>query len=675
MVYDELNFKIAAHCITKLYELLLKKRKERQEEINYISDFFGDPIELAMYYQEPDCQQFNPADDTKYDGNVIRHPVFNYLEDVFLSGNKPGGDGKNQLFVLSDAGMGKTSLLVILKLTQITSFWPKGYDCSLLKLGPSTIDDIRKIDGRQHHVLLLDALDEDPMSWSENLKRIKDILNETETFYRVIITCRTQFFTAKDDPFNRRGQVEVADYLCPVIFLSLFTDRQVKDYLKKRFKIKYKQKSAEKVAAVLSIINKMGSLRCRPMLLSHAEDLLESNDVIWSEYNVYEALVRVWLHRERRKKIWKDIGDPPTIEMLLSICKHVAEALQRTQKLSLDESMLKNLISSHPEAMFLELIDVEGRSLLNKDSEGKFRFSHYSIQEFLLVKGIVDGDFKDRSSIRATNQILRFALSWISEDSKKRNLFRWNILEYREISFAGFNLSYLDFRGSDLRGLNFNDVNFSGTDLRNTDIRGTNFERSTFDDVKLDRAIIDEHTKFPLGLEVPASVLRIEPKTRLNGVDLSGIDLSGVDLSGSVMTELILDGANIKQANLKNVEMHDVSLKNSDVSNSNFNGSQIGNVSLYNANLRGSKFRKAQLNKIDFSASNMRECDFSEANINEVDFCECNLRDSNFYSAKGKKISFKDSMLINVRFVSSELEDCNMDTAEFYDENEFVSRR
>lgn len=70
--------------------------------------------------------------------------------------------GHTQLFILSDAGMGKTSLLLMLKLAHLFSFWPKRYNCLLLKLGPDTLERLRAHPNKGDTVLLLDALDEDP---------------------------------------------------------------------------------------------------------------------------------------------------------------------------------------------------------------------------------------------------------------------------------------------------------------------------------------------------------------------------------------------------------------------------------------------------------------------------------------------------------------------------------
>jgi hypothetical protein len=75
--------------------------------------------------------------------------------------------GRNQMFILSDAGMGKTSLLLMLKLTHLTRFWPQQYHCELLKLGADTLDRVKALRAAGDTVLLLDALDEDRTAWGK----------------------------------------------------------------------------------------------------------------------------------------------------------------------------------------------------------------------------------------------------------------------------------------------------------------------------------------------------------------------------------------------------------------------------------------------------------------------------------------------------------------------------
>jgi len=102
---------------------LLKHKREIQ--FNQINDqiLFSDPLELAKCYIEPHCQEINPADRLDDDFFVSKEPIFKKIEDFIKM--QTFQQGNNQLFILSDAGMGKTSFLVMFKLLSLTSFGQK----------------------------------------------------------------------------------------------------------------------------------------------------------------------------------------------------------------------------------------------------------------------------------------------------------------------------------------------------------------------------------------------------------------------------------------------------------------------------------------------------------------------------------------------------------------------
>jgi len=107
------------------------------------------------------------------------------------------------------------ALLTMLKLIHLTSFWPREKKCVLKKLNKRTLDELSEITNRTETILLLDSLDEDPA----------EILDASQHFFRVIITCRTQFFPdVKDDPIGRLGMVSIGGFNCPVKYLSFFDE-------------------------------------------------------------------------------------------------------------------------------------------------------------------------------------------------------------------------------------------------------------------------------------------------------------------------------------------------------------------------------------------------------------------------------------------------------------------
>jgi len=446
MIEQALTF-ISIDWLKPLAAKLRKIRDERETEIRKISDSFGDPELLARYYVEPNCQHHNPADHEEDEAPIsqVKAPVFKLIND-FLNKEIDDSlrDGRTQLFILADAGMGKTSLLVMLKLAHILAFWPKGYDCLLLKLGSDTLTAISEHANKANTILLLDALDEDPTAWSRFEERLIELLLETRNFRRVLITCRTQFFPETGaDPFGNPGRVTVSGFICPMLFLSLFDDRQVSDYLRKRFPDPWHHgltgRENERRRRAEQLLKPMRSLRSRPLLLAHI-DLLEVKAQQWNEYTTYEALIETWLLREVRKLAGQGVKPLPSKDDLWAACTAVAVQMQSQSQgqRTLSQADLQELVAAMPTIGNIERFDFGGRSLMNRTSDRTYRFSHYSIQEFLVVHALVEGGLDAIKAacpkatqplkVRATAQMLDFLRCHFTEE------FPLDYLQWLDIS-------------------------------------------------------------------------------------------------------------------------------------------------------------------------------------------------------------------------------------------------
>lgn len=382
---------ITEKSLPTLIRRLGSRRKQQEQAISDINNVFGDPVLLSNYYIVPKCQHHNPADYNEDDGprSDLRTSIFDYI-GAFLKKPVALRNGGHQLFILADAGMGKTSVLIMLKLGHLLELFPPDYACLLLKLGPDSLATLRQQNNKDKTVVLLDALDEDPMAWGRFEARLDELLRATEYFRHVIITCRTQFFPETDvNPFRNPGRVTVGDFICPMIFLSLFDDDQVDDYLRKRFSGFWGGK-AKRVRAK-KILDAMQSLRFRPLLLAHIGELMEAPDQTWNEYTVYQALLDTWLKREHKKLREQNIQPLPTTAALWDACTLLAVHLQGLGLRVLAQDDLCALVADMPAIALIENFEIGGRSLLNRNSARAYRFAHYSIQEFLVAHALVEG--------------------------------------------------------------------------------------------------------------------------------------------------------------------------------------------------------------------------------------------------------------------------------------------
>lgn len=460
---------------------LWKKLKEidnaREEKLITISNQFGNPNQLSKYYIEPNCQHVNPADENEDDPvSTVRSPIFKTLNSFFNKDFAISDDGRNQMFILGDAGMGKSSLLVMLRLTYLQSFWPKGYNCELLKLGQNSIKEISLISDPRKTILLLDALDEDKLAWKRLKERLLELLDATKNFKRVIITCRTQFFPKDQiDPFNRIGRIKIGGYISPLIFISFFDDEQVESYLHKRFP--YDQ---TKIDSAKSIISNMGSLRLRPLLLAYIDGFLEIELKDIDELTIYKALIETWLAREERKIIAD--GRRSSADDLLKACCMCAAIMQTNESKELSPDLIKNKISTHKELRLVDLLDIGGRSLLNVNSDGNYRFSHYTIQEYLLAHGILNNYF-DKQLLGKKKLIITEKIYYFLE---------YTPIESREISNLIF--VYVNPDCKFLTSKKFVNCEFRTIGFSNSKLTNSYFENCVFFSFKSNKMMVCDTT-------------------------------------------------------------------------------------------------------------------------------------------------------------------------------------
>ena len=430
--------------VKPLAEMLKKIRGERAKAVTALKDEFGDFTPLLNYFEQPNCQYQNPADhdeDAQSHSTVDKFPVFKALHE-FLSKEIVERDGRNQLFILADAGMGKTSLLLMLKLMHLFDFWPKRYNCMLLKLGEKSLERINAQEGKADTLLLLDALDEDPMARGEPGRveeRLRNLLTASRNYRQVLITCRTQFFPNTGvNPFRNPGLVTVEGHRCPLLFLSLFDDRQVEDYLYRRFPDPWDSifsgRANPRRLKAIALLLPMKSLRFRPLLLTYVDELLQAQAQLNDVYQVFQALVQVWLGREIRKMKLQGLATVPSEAELWAACRLLAVYLQALGHRELTAAELDQLMARLPAVKYLPRLDFGGRSLLNRNSNRDYRFAHYSIQEFLVVNALLEGVLQDDLDLcpepahgispKLTAQMQEFLRTGLQSKASQGNLSR-----------------------------------------------------------------------------------------------------------------------------------------------------------------------------------------------------------------------------------------------------------
>ncbi|MBN2092243.1 DUF1566 domain-containing protein [candidate division KSB1 bacterium] len=361
-------------------------------------------IEQAIrYYIEPECQDVDPSGRENPKLLVgVRQNLFAAVDNML---NNP--TEYRYFLLLADSGMGKTSFVINYYARNL--FHHKKSNLVILPLGIPDVDErIQNIDDKENKILFLDAFDEDTLAIVDHVERLKTLMELTKSFEKIIITCRTQFFPRDEEIPKETGIVKIgpkkagegAKYVFHKLYLSPFTDQQITQYLKKRYPFgqkKRRRKAREMVARI-------PDLGVRPMLLAHIDDLVETNREINYCFELYEEMVEAWLTRE--EKIIEDLKKDHLRQFSerLAVNLYVNRKQRGAERIHYEELVPLAKTWNIP----LDDWQLRGRSLLNRDADGNYKFAHRSIMEYLFLKRIMDLDKNERQEVEWTDQMQRF---------------------------------------------------------------------------------------------------------------------------------------------------------------------------------------------------------------------------------------------------------------------------
>jgi hypothetical protein len=387
----------------KAYRFLITKK--RQSALNQnLGPFISksDVDKATRFYVPTKYQNVSPAADDEPGKNYIASAKGELLP-LFLDRVFTDKEGAHKYYlILADSGMGKTTFLINLFMRHTVRMLPSLlHDAPyppvrLFPLGsPDIWESIDAIENKQETILLLDAFDEDVRAVEDHEGRMTEILDRTRKFKKIAVTCRTQFFPTDKEIPDDTGYVSFGGDQTPYrfqrIYLSVFDDKDIKKYLRKRFAF-YRWRKRRRA---FEIVKKSPNLVMRPMLLSYINDLVQADRTFEFSYEIYEVLVNRWIDRESKKKALREkYGEEKYKEMLRRFSQALAVDLycKREERggyfidrneLVKNPTEFKN-IAAIDEAEMGET-EIRSKSLLNRDAEGRYKFSHKSVMEYFLA--------------------------------------------------------------------------------------------------------------------------------------------------------------------------------------------------------------------------------------------------------------------------------------------------
>lgn len=414
-----------------------------------LSPYFtpNDVAKATKFFVQSKYQTISSTEFDEPETQLLLTPRKNLISLIIdiIDGHK--NNDLNYILILADSGMGKTTFMINLYLTYKNKYiWPwysKKKDIVLLPLGaPQCMDIISSIKGKENTVLLLDAFDEDILAIIDYKKRLEEIIARTYEFYKVVFTCRTQFFPTEIEEPNSTGVFsygEDGERKFHKFYLSVFDNSDIKKYLRKKYSF-LNLLNIKKRHKAQKIIRKSPNLFIRPILLNYIDDLINSNSKIHNSFDIYKQLVEKWIIRESKKPDIvrryqsKDKYQSDIYKFSIEFAKDLYSNrhIRGGYYFSLDSDTNHGKSERHLDLTKFNLlnIDIRNKSLLNRTADGKIKFSHKSIMEFFLaVDLLVNSDFFihfDFTGMTATRQFIIENI--LDEYGLEENL------EYQEIS-------------------------------------------------------------------------------------------------------------------------------------------------------------------------------------------------------------------------------------------------
>lgn len=373
---------------------------------------------------------------------TTREPMDKFCDRIFDEGNP----NMRVYMVLAGSGMGKTTFMVNIFCRYVhQNMTRKGMpmDIRLLRLDDEKVidkigklceDDSIKPDKT---ILLLDALDENRYA-SENFSAFKSKLEDVmEPFGLVMITCRDQFFdNEKSIPTSTNWVAVTKDknlISYNKIYISPFSDEDIKKYLSKKYRNRRKRKLATHIA------NGCKALMARPLLLSYMDDLLDGAIDSNSLYKIYSVLIDKWLQREVNKIQCVEEREQQKKQLYsfsAGIAKMIYENWKDTKSMLLSPEQMQVFMDRfHYTEVPYEL---KRRSLINRNVTGYYKFAHKSFLEFFLAQEYFNTptfmlDFEGMDMAR------RFY-----EEMCKTEFIDWQVNGYLKLDYARHKMFGLD---------------------------------------------------------------------------------------------------------------------------------------------------------------------------------------------------------------------------------------
>ena len=505
-------------------------------------------------------------------------------------------------------------------------------------------------------ILLLDGFDEDKYAVEDYVNRLIEICNETELFYKVIITCRTQFFSDSDsEPKYVGGKIKFGIGKKSVVFrkyyISPFNDKEVDLYLKKKYNIFFER---NKIKCSKKIITNSPKLMVRPMLLAYIDDLIIDKTRNYDyAYKIYSELVSKWIERESINN-----------KLLYVFSEKIAENMFLHRTIYIEEREIEALCKKYN--IQIKTVEAKSRSLLNRNTNGKYKFAHRSILEyFIAVKAYNDFEFRQTITLNQFSgyDMAKFFLGEMCVD------YLYNILYDNQFKLNMYNFSYLQFPNVDLSNVLIKDCCFEMCNLSNAKFTRTNLLNVDFEKCDLMNGNFKysnlTNTYF-IGANLRDASFR---KSHLIGIKFDRVDLSKISLREASLMDISLNKVALNDANLYRTKFSNIDMHRMCFYNVKMNETIFKNVNLIKAKFVDSvidmRLIKVDLKDVIIKKSMINGFKLENTDLEYIHFLNCEISEDSQI--------FLDNPLISIRLfwnlevtLGDKIGDCLIDMGDYF---------
>ena len=168
-----------------------------------------------------------------------------------------------------------------------------------------------------------------------------------------------------------------------------------------------KKKDAQKI-----VFEQSPNLMMRPMLLAYIDDLLMASNKYKYVFQVYEQLILRWIAREANSiesnpDQFNDNMYRFSQFSAIEIYYKFKDRVKGGNGLTLELDEIEKIAEKY--SIVLNSLQMQSKSLLNRNSIGQYKFSHKSILEYFLAKEIMtNSDFASKFDYSSFDQCRKF---------------------------------------------------------------------------------------------------------------------------------------------------------------------------------------------------------------------------------------------------------------------------